>query len=133
MLGFAKGVLPNHTTCPHRRFKAAKDAQLSREAEEQVRKEVAERGLVPPPPRPPSWDYNVITPGTRFMENLSKALQWCAPVQCFPCFLSLSCTGGHMHVPCHHYDQKFFRALFRSNLSSTFACPLPLLHYVYTI
>eukprot|EP00667_Euglena_gracilis_P003546 EG_transcript_3555 len=59
-----------------RRFKAAMDSQLGREAEEIVRKELADRGVTPPPPRPPSWDHNVITPGTLFMENLGKAIHW---------------------------------------------------------
>jgi len=59
-----------------RRFKAAKDIELGKEAEEAVRKEIAERGLPTPDPRPPQWDHNVITPGTQFMENLSRALHW---------------------------------------------------------
>ena len=49
---------------------------MLRAAEEQVRRDVAAQGFAPPPPRAPPWDHNVISPGTCFMEKLSKALQW---------------------------------------------------------
>lgn len=54
-----------------RRFRAAADAKERKKALEEVIEEMKMLGHIIPPERAESWDSNVITPGTEFMEKLS--------------------------------------------------------------
>lgn len=55
-----------------RRFRAARDAKERHEIMENVRQEMIDMGLRPPPKKDgPEWDSNVITPGTEYMSRLS--------------------------------------------------------------
>ena len=58
-----------------RRFKAAEERLEMEQVEEKLRKRLQNRGLRVPPKKKPSWDHNVITPGTPFMMKLSKHFQ----------------------------------------------------------
>lgn len=58
-----------------RRFRTALDAQEKSEREAQIKNKWKEDGLVfKEKSEPDGFDSNVITPGTPFMHNLSKAL-----------------------------------------------------------
>lgn len=57
-----------------RRFRAALEAKETREKEEEVKKEWAKKGLIDIENKL-KFDSNVITPGTEFMDKLSKALE----------------------------------------------------------
>ncbi|KAK4535872.1 hypothetical protein CDCA_CDCA06G1897 [Cyanidium caldarium] len=59
-----------------RRFRAAKEARDKEDEEEALRALWRQQGLRVPPQRPDTerFDSNVITPGTPFMERLSRAL-----------------------------------------------------------
>jgi 5'-3' exoribonuclease 2 len=59
-----------------RRFKSAREAKESEETKEKLRNDFIKSGKTPPPRKKPSWDHNVITPGTNFMDNLSKYLRF---------------------------------------------------------
>ena len=58
-----------------RRFRSQADAKESREAEQRLRAKMQAEGIAVPPPKPPSWDHNVITPGTKFMADLAEYLR----------------------------------------------------------
>ena len=58
-----------------RRFRSQADAKQARAIEAKLRSKMLQQGLPVPPPRPPSWDHNVITPGTTFMANLTLYLR----------------------------------------------------------
>jgi 5'-3' exoribonuclease 2 len=58
-----------------RRFRTTLDAQEKSERDAQIKKKWKEDGLVfKEKSEPDGFDVNVITPGTPFMHNLSKAL-----------------------------------------------------------
>ena len=61
-----------------RRFRTAIDAEEKTNREASIRNQWAEEGIKfadqPSPSGPEAFDSNVITPGTEFMYNLSKAL-----------------------------------------------------------
>jgi len=59
-----------------RRFKAAQEMTENNEQRGALLEYYAAKGLPPPPQKPPSWDSNVITPGTPFMDKLAKELRW---------------------------------------------------------
>ena len=59
-----------------RRFRAAKEMREKEELEDTLRREWEEQGRTLPPRKRKPWDSNVITPGTRFMHNLSVALHY---------------------------------------------------------
>jgi 5'-3' exoribonuclease 2 len=59
-----------------RRFKAAREAKDAEEDAQKLRNDIARMGRKPPPPGKPHWDHNVITPGTGFMDKLSKYLRF---------------------------------------------------------
>eukprot|EP01062_Namystynia_karyoxenos_P081624 TRINITY_DN9004_c5_g1_i1.p1 TRINITY_DN9004_c5_g1~~TRINITY_DN9004_c5_g1_i1.p1 ORF type:complete len:1007 (+),score=289.56 TRINITY_DN9004_c5_g1_i1:76-3096(+) len=65
-----------------RRFKAAKDAESTADLERKLTAELLQQGMPPPAARPESWDHNVITPGTPFMNKLTKALKWYIHERC---------------------------------------------------
>ena len=58
-----------------RRFRSAQDAKDAAKEAEKLRKSMIASGLKPPP-RDAPWDSNVITPGTPFMEKLTRYLRW---------------------------------------------------------
>ena len=58
-----------------RRFRSQQEAKETREAEAKLRAEMEAKGMALPPPKPPSWDHNVITPGTPFMADLTAFLR----------------------------------------------------------
>eukprot|EP00939_MAST-03C_sp_MAST-3C-sp1_P001957 g1957.t1 len=59
-----------------RRFKAAEEREELAMIEERVRQNIMATGRKPPPKKKPSWDHNVITPGTPFMMKLAKHLRY---------------------------------------------------------
>jgi 5'-3' exoribonuclease 2 len=59
-----------------RRFKAAQDMAEEEEVEEELRAALRARGQKLPPKRKPTFDHNVITPGTRFMDRLAIHLRY---------------------------------------------------------
>jgi 5'-3' exoribonuclease 2 len=58
-----------------RRFRSQTEAAERRAADAELRAAMAAEGLPVPPPRAPSWDHNVITPGTAFMAKLAVFLR----------------------------------------------------------
>lgn len=58
-----------------RRFRSQADAQQARVIEAKLRAKMLQQGLPVPPERPPAWDHNVITPGTKFMADLADYLR----------------------------------------------------------
>jgi len=59
-----------------RRFRAATERQEHAQNRAMLEAWYRAKGLKAPPPKPPSWDSNVITPGTPFMDKLAKALRY---------------------------------------------------------
>jgi len=58
-----------------RRFRSAKEARDNDALEENLRNELIEKGVIPPPKKS-HWDSNVITPGTLFMDKVAKGLRF---------------------------------------------------------
>ena len=58
-----------------RRFRSQQDAKEARQAEAKLRAKMQAEGVEVPPAKPPSWDHNVITPGTCFMADLAAYLR----------------------------------------------------------
>ena len=58
-----------------RRFRAAQEADEARDDADRIRGEMRARGQKLPEKTPEAWDSNVITPGTVFMDKLSKFLR----------------------------------------------------------
>lgn len=62
-----------------RRFRAAQDREEQKEIEAKLRADFARQGIhVAEKAEGETFDSNVITPGTEFMDRLAIALQWCA-------------------------------------------------------
>lgn len=59
-----------------RRFRSAQESQEKKDAVAKLREEIASQGQKLPPEKAPSWDHNVITPGTPFMDKLSQYLRY---------------------------------------------------------
>ncbi len=59
-----------------RRFRSAQEARERAETEVQVREALEEQGVTTPPPSQKPWDSNVITPGTKFMIDLSEYIRF---------------------------------------------------------
>lgn len=59
-----------------RRFRSAQERDEKAAAMEKLREELRREGQDVPPPKEASWDHNVITPGTVFMDRLSEYLRY---------------------------------------------------------
>ena len=59
-----------------RRFRSAQEARERAATEVEVRNGLEEQGLTVPPPSEQPWDSNVITPGTKFMIDLSEYIRF---------------------------------------------------------
>ena len=59
-----------------RRFRAAQERTESMELRTKLEILYKKKGKEPPPKPKPSWDHNVITPGTPFMDKLAQALRY---------------------------------------------------------
>jgi 5'-3' exoribonuclease 2 len=59
-----------------RRFRAAQEARERAGTEVKVRESLEEQGVTVPPPSEVPWDSNVITPGTKFMIELSEYVRF---------------------------------------------------------
>jgi 5'-3' exoribonuclease 2 len=61
-----------------RRFRAAADREEQKELEEKLREDFRKQGIKVEEPKGDgqTFDSNVITPGTAFMDRLAMALQW---------------------------------------------------------
>lgn len=59
-----------------RRFRAAQEARERAGTEVEVRKALEDQGMAIPPPSEKPWDSNVITPGTKFMIDLSEYIRF---------------------------------------------------------
>lgn len=59
-----------------RRFRSAQEARERADTEKQVRADLEEQGVAVPPPSDAPWDSNVITPGTKFMIDLSEYIRF---------------------------------------------------------
>ena len=55
---------------------SARSEEEAEEDKEKLRNDFLKMGKVPPPRKKASWDHNVITPGTSFMDTLSKYLRF---------------------------------------------------------
>ena len=64
-----------------RRFRAAQDREEQKEVEAKLRADFAKQGIViPEKDEGETFDSNVITPGTEFMDRLAIVLQWYKPL-----------------------------------------------------
>jgi hypothetical protein len=69
-----------------RRFRAAADREMQKAEEAKLRKEFKAQGIVLPETSDgDTFDSNVITPGTEFMDRLAMVLQWYSPTLREPC------------------------------------------------
>ena len=60
-----------------RRFRSAQEAREGQAVEDAIRQQLTEGGTVKVPPKKKgAWDSNVITPGTKFMINLSEFIRF---------------------------------------------------------
>ncbi|CAM9502111.1 unnamed protein product [Ascophyllum nodosum] len=59
-----------------RRFRSAQEAEEAADLREEIRQSMKEMGMKVPPKSKPSWDSNIITPGTTFMHKLSVYLRF---------------------------------------------------------
>ena len=59
-----------------RRFRSAQEARERADTEKQVRADLEEQGVAVPPISEAPWDSNVITPGTKFMIDLSEYIRF---------------------------------------------------------
>ena len=59
-----------------RRFRAAQERLEIEEARAKLLKFYKKKGKILPPAKKPSWDHNVITPGTPFMDKLAKSISY---------------------------------------------------------
>ena len=59
-----------------RRYRSAKEIEEKRLEEVRLRKEWLKSGKRLPPKKTRTWDHNVITPGTEFMQTLSRFLKY---------------------------------------------------------
>lgn len=90
-----------------RRFRAAADREEQKALEVKLRAEFKEQGIKLPEPGEDgdTFDSNVITPGTDFMDRLSMVLQWCSfhLMHCMFANLlwsSVRCGTSPAHLPC---------------------------------
>eukprot|EP01065_Artemidia_motanka_P018099 TRINITY_DN21439_c0_g1_i1.p1 TRINITY_DN21439_c0_g1~~TRINITY_DN21439_c0_g1_i1.p1 ORF type:complete len:1005 (+),score=243.66 TRINITY_DN21439_c0_g1_i1:69-3017(+) len=101
-----------------RRYRTARDLRETRDMETQLAADLVRRGCAPPLSRQAAWDQNVITPGTEFMEKLSKALRWYIHERCNsdPFFQKLVIVFSDSTVPGEgeHKIFNFIRAQRRS-------------------
>eukprot|EP01064_Diplonema_japonicum_P029929 TRINITY_DN4960_c0_g3_i1.p1 TRINITY_DN4960_c0_g3~~TRINITY_DN4960_c0_g3_i1.p1 ORF type:complete len:888 (+),score=119.68 TRINITY_DN4960_c0_g3_i1:45-2708(+) len=83
-----------------RRFKSAIEARSNRKMEDELRERFMNAGFERMPEKK-SWDQNVITPGTHFMEKLSIALEWyiMERVNNDPYFAKLAVVFSDSNVP----------------------------------
>ncbi len=58
-----------------RRFRSAQERVENEKVKEALREEMRSKGQRVPQKKPPSWDHNVITPGTPFMARLAAHLR----------------------------------------------------------
>ena len=58
-----------------RRYCAAQEREETALEDSALRRKLEADGAPVPPPKPASWDHNVITPGTAFMEKLARGLR----------------------------------------------------------
>ena len=65
-----------------RRFCAARERREMQDAENDVRERLIAEGRDCAPPRTPSWDHNVITPGTAFMAKVHRLPRCSLPPEC---------------------------------------------------
>ena len=59
-----------------RRFRSAQEARDRAATEVEIRDSLADQGHAVPPPSESPWDSNVITPGTKFMIDLSEYIRF---------------------------------------------------------
>jgi len=59
-----------------RRFRAAQERHELMSTRKKLESYYHKKGWDVPPPKPESWDHNVITPGTPFMDKLAQALRY---------------------------------------------------------
>ena len=59
-----------------RRFRSAQEARERATTEVEVRDALDKQGMTVPPPSDKPWDSNVITPGTKFMIDLSEYIRF---------------------------------------------------------
>ena len=59
-----------------RRFRAVQEMEERASVEAGLREKMIAMGGRVPAKKKPSWDHNVITPGSPFMTTLSEALRW---------------------------------------------------------
>ena len=71
------------------------------QVEAELRADFAKQGIkLPDKDDTDTFDSNVITPGTPFMERLAMALQWCALLCCVVSYCSLQLHIGSMCSTC---------------------------------
>lgn len=86
-----------------RRFRASKEAVEKIESMSRIRKELEEQGAFLPPEKAKGshFDSNCITPGTPFMDRLSKCLQYYVHdrMNCDPAWKNIKVILSDANVP----------------------------------